>query len=184
MTKTGLRNNIVTRQSCMNDASDIAKIHYQCWQTNYIDIIDHTFLNSLKLEDRIKNREKIIREDPCIQLVTLYENKVVGFCDAGSFYFRENQTVAIHDSAKFKEPGEIYAIYIDPKYQNNGIGQILFSEARRQLFQKGLAPFIVWTLKDNSIAYKFYEKLNGKIIGDMNVNFGGREYGQIAFKFD
>lgn len=175
---------LTIRSAYIEDASSIANIHLACWKTNYQNIISQVFLDSLKWQDRLENRQRIIREDPCIQLVALYEDRIVGFCDAGKLYFRKNQILSIEQQQKRDEPGEIYAIYISPEHQKKGIGKALFLETKEQLAQKNLIPFVVWTLKDNYVSRQFYEALGGKLVDVAEGTWGGQKCRLVAYRFE
>ncbi|MBN9288032.1 MAG: hypothetical protein BGO43_00800 [Gammaproteobacteria bacterium 39-13] len=175
---------IIIRKSSLIDLHDIAKIHLACWKENYKELIEQNFLDSLKLENLLKKRKKIIQKDPNIQLVAVHDNKVIGFCDAGPFYSRQNQHMSREKKAKFVETGELYAIYVCPRYQNQGAGRALFFQAKIELIQRNLLPFIVWTLNDNYISRRFYESLGGILIEKMYGEWGGQKYLLVAYRFE
>ena len=184
MGKLTLKDAITVRPASLLNAADIAHIHLNCWKNNYKGIIDQSFLDTLTLEDRLKNRQKILKESTDIHFIALYQNKIVGFCDAGHFYFRTNQKLSTEQRNNRNEPGEIYSMYVSPEYQNRGIGKFLFEQARNELNNKGLIPFIIWTLKDNQASCQFYESLGGIRIDEMVRSFGGREYSQVAYRLE
>jgi len=164
---------IEIRKTSIIDLQDIAKIHLDCWKENYKGLIEQNFLDSLNLENFLKKRQKIIQEDPSIQLVAVHEHKVIGFCDAGPFYFRRNQHISSEQEAKLVDPGELYAIYVCPKHQNQGVGKALFLQVKKELIERNLYPFIVWTLNDNDNSRRFYESLGGISIDKMYGEWGG-----------
>ncbi len=175
---------LIIRKAILEDALEIATVHQRCWQTCYKGIVDQTYLDDLKLEMRLKNREKYIQENAGIHLVAVLESKVVGFCDAGEFFIRKNQIITADQQQNLREPGELYAIYVDPEFQHKGIGKALFEQIKSELKQKGLTPFILWTLKNNPISCQFYEALGGKPVAEILGSWGGREYLEIGYRFE
>lgn len=180
---SGSLRNYEIRKPKLNDAGQIVQINLMCWKENYKDIINQTFLNNLEYEKRFIFRKNIIEEEKGIQLVACYGEEIMGFCDAGSYFLKDNQKF-IKAPIKNDIIGEIYAIYVHPKYQNQGIGKALFNEARIILKQKELMPFCVWVLKDNKLARKFYESQGGKLIDESLIRLGDQDYLQAGYKFD
>jgi ribosomal protein S18 acetylase RimI-like enzyme len=103
--------------------------------------------------------------------VAVCDDKVIGFVDAGSS----------------REPslgkGEIYAIYLLNHYKCQGIGRALWMAAVDYLSGHELAPFIVWGLKENLVALKFYEKHGGVLMGTKDSEIGGKLYLEVSYQF-
>jgi ribosomal protein S18 acetylase RimI-like enzyme len=62
--------------------------------------------------------------------------------------------------------GEIEELYLVPECQGLGMGQRLFRAIRNDMREKNLAPFVVWSLADNTRANAFYEKMEGRFSGE------------------
>jgi GNAT superfamily N-acetyltransferase len=54
--------------------------------------------------------------------------------------------------------GEIYALYVDPESYGGGTGRLLMAEARRRLREAGMNEAILWVLRGNKRAQRFYER--------------------------
>ena len=87
--------------------------------------------------------------------------------------------------------GEIYAIYLLAAYQRMGVGRRLFSAAARRLHKAGFDAFLLWVLKDNLPARRFYESLGRDVyltektitIGEthlIEVSYGWRDTADIT----
>ena len=48
----------------------------------------------------------------------------------------------------------------------------------------GKTKMVLWCLKDNVLARKFYEKMGGKIIKERLIHIGNRDYKEVAFEYD
>ena len=59
---------------------------------------------------------------------------------------------------KYKEFGEIYAIYVLPEYQRYGIGQTLLDFAVNCFKQNNVKKILLTTFKKNIIGLNFYKK--------------------------
>ncbi|MBP6985190.1 MAG: GNAT family N-acetyltransferase [Alphaproteobacteria bacterium] len=159
---------IEIRPATLADAEAIVRVHVTAWQESYQGIIEQNYLDNLSYEDRLGFRKQILMDQAAssIHLVALYENQIVGFCDAGP------------SSTKPQDHrGEIYAIYLLEGYKHLGIGTKLMNVAMAHLSQHGLTPSITWVLEENKPACSFYEKYGGQKTGENSV-----EYNRIAHK--
>ena len=172
------------RTARLEDAEKIAFVHTMAWKSAYKRIIDPLFLDTLKLEDRLKLRYKILRENKGISYVALWKNKVIGFCDGSVLRFHDNQLFSIEQKRARIERGEIYALYILEHHQGQGVGNALFQNLRLQMKEKGLFPFLAWALKDNHKARKFYENQGGKLVDEVSVRIGNKIYQEVAYRFE
>ena len=42
---------------------------------------------------------------------------------------------------------------------------------------------IIWCLKDNYSSRKFYEKMGGEVVGEHEIEIGGRAYQEVGFGY-
>ena len=56
---------------------------------------------------------------------------------------------------------ELWAIYVDPDYQSAGTGKRLLEAFLCKMKERGKSRLVLWALKDNHSARRFYEKLGG-----------------------
>jgi GNAT superfamily N-acetyltransferase len=165
---------IIIRESTLSDANDVAAIHVKSWQQSYRSIIDEHYLQNISFSDRLELRKKILqRNDPNqIHLVAVYEETIIGFCDAGS---------AFESTANYR--GEIYAIYLLEEFKKLGVGHRLLQAANEFLAQKKLLPYVAWVLKENHSACAFYQKNGGIISGEKIEEIGSEPYTEVAYLF-
>lgn len=176
-------NNLKIENQILPDAKEIAHIKLSCWKKSYKDIINSTFLDNLNFETTFEFRKDLINQKRGIHLVASIDKKIVGFSDAGMFFFKDKQILSEEQKLNRKELGEIYAIYIDPKYQNKGIGEALFLETKNKLLKYELTPFLIWTLKDNRRARVFYEKQGGIKVDEILIKIGDDQYVEVGYQF-
>lgn len=165
---------IIIRESTLSDANDVAAIHVKSWQQSYRSIIDEYYLQNISFSDRLELRKKILQSnDPNqIHLVAVYEETIIGFCDAGS---------AFEDTANYR--GEIYAIYLLEEFKKLGVGQRLLQAAHEFLAQKKLLPYVAWVLKVNHSACAFYQKNGGIVSGEKIEKIGSELHTEVAYLF-
>jgi ribosomal protein S18 acetylase RimI-like enzyme len=72
---------------------------------------------------------------------------VVGFVTFGPS--RDRDTVGM---------GEIYALYVDPRRYEGGVGRMLMAHTRRRLKEQGFDAAVLWVLLGNERAASFYER--------------------------
>ncbi len=172
------------REAHIEDAMGIAFVHTMAWKTAYKGILNQAFLDNVSLEERLTFRYKILRASKGIHYVALWKNQVIGFCDAHILRFHENQHLSKEQWQKRTEWGEIYAIYLLEKHQNQGIGKALFQRTRYHLKEKGLTPFLAWVFKENYRARRFYENQGGILVDEISARIGDQDYQEVAYRFE
>lgn len=108
-------------------------------------------------------------------LVACLEEKIVGFAMGGMP--RENFVPA---------DCELWAIYVDPGIQGQGIGGSLLLEFKMAMKKLGKKQLLLWTLKENKSARRFYEKLGGTLTAPEKMfRWEGREIApEVAYVWD
>lgn len=172
------------REAQMSDAEAIAHVHLITWKVSYKGIIEHSYLDQLTFANRLDLRKKVLAENAGIHLIATFNDNIIGFYDAGRLLFHDNQKVSEKQSKQRNEEGEIYALYILPEHQHLGVGRVLFQAGTNKLKEKHLTPFIAWVLKENYPAIKFYESMGGKLVDEIAVMIGDKEYREIAYQFN
>ena len=163
---------ITIRKIREEDIPDVVDIQIEGWQTAYKGIIEDSFLNSMNKEERIELRKKDYKQGNFI--VAEVENKIVGFC-------RYNSESSLVMSKEFD--CEIRALYVRSECKKQGIGRTLFNYAKNDLRNNKKTKMIIWCLKENYPSRKFYEKMGGEIVGEQNIEFGGKSYKEVGFGY-
>ena len=76
--------------------------------------------------------------------------------------------------------GEVYTLYVEPDFQNQGLGRRLLDAMFRQLKAQGFDTAALWMLADNPTRF-FYEGLGGAMVGERRDNFAGQEVDEVAY---
>ena len=157
------------RKAIFGDLESISQINVNTWQTNYKGIIDDDFLKTRTFEF-VYNRWK--------------ESNWIEDKESISFVYEENNLVKGFVSGKKNEKYdcEIVSIYVDPQYQNQGIGKKLLEHEKNYFKNTGCKKMIIWTIKgfQNN---KFYEKNGGIITEKKEIEYGNKKYPGIGFVF-
>lgn len=154
------------RKAILNDVPGIAQVHVDSWRSTYRGIVPDDVLDHLSYEEKRKLWTPLIQSGQSrIAVAETPAGKIVGFASGGPIRNR---------LSSYQE--ELYAIYILPDYQQQGIGQRLV----REVSPPEQASFLVWVLADNP-ACRFYERLGGKQIGTETITIGGIPLEAVAY---
>jgi len=147
----------IIRKAEVEDAPAVAKVHIETWQSHYRGQVPDDYLANLSIE----NRTKVWVEDfsnPKPKSATFVADdlgEISGFCSVGP----SRDTEAPH------EMGELYAIYLDPSKQRQGIGSALMQAGLDFLREQGFKKATLWVLKTNLKTISFYEAKGWKVDG-------------------
>jgi ribosomal protein S18 acetylase RimI-like enzyme len=161
------------RPATVDDAAGIAAVHVQSWRSSYAGIVPQAHLDSLDVDARTKSWTKLLApsESPHFHAVAVDEGeRIVGFVDAGK-----------NRDAPVEFRGELFAIYLLDEAKGTGAGNALFDAAASWLRENELAPFLLWVLKDNARARRFYAKAGGVVAGEKPHPVGGKPLVAVAY---
>ena len=79
---------------------------------------------------------------------------------------------------------EVVALYVRYSKRNNGIGKLLLQYANSYFKGIDKKRMIIWCLKENYEARRFYEIIGGKESRISSHNWGGKEYEIISYLYD
>ena len=160
-------NGMIVRKAEKEDVRQIAEILVEDWQKAYRGIMDSDFLDSMNVDQRyeieVKRYEKYV--------VAAKGSEILGYA-------------WLETADDGESDCEIIALYVRYSARKNGIGKCLFQYAERYFREAGKQKMIIWCLKDNDEARKFYEKAGGKEYRTGYHNWGGREYEMISYLYD
>jgi ribosomal protein S18 acetylase RimI-like enzyme len=136
------------RRAEPSDAKQIAEVLVAAWKAAYRGLVPDSALDGLSVDDSADRwRERIAKPWGTI-FIAQRDHRVVGFAAWGS---SQDEDVD-HDSV-----GEIYVIYVHPDEWRQGHGSALAGEALRCLQEAGFDEVILWVLRGNERAIRFYE---------------------------
>ena len=160
----------IIRYNVIEDQSQMAKIKIDVWRETYKNIIDDEYLNNLDLKKQTQKYFRSFDEYKDRVLVAVKNKEILGY----SCFDAKTNSV--------KYDSELVSIYI--KDRNRGIGTALFNETVKELLSKNKKTMIIWCLKENKNAIKFYKKLGGVITESKQAKIGDKYYEEYCFFFD
>lgn len=134
------------REANINDALNVSKCIYKVWKVTYKDIIEVEELNTLKENSWEESNKKIVISDIVNCYVAEYNSEIVG-------------VVVFGENRMLKNIGEIYALYVLPKFQKQHLGKKLLNIAVSELRTK-YSKIQLKVMIKNTNARKFYENNN------------------------
>jgi len=138
------------RYASVLDAAIIAQIHTSSWQAAYTGIVPDEILNSLDPVKRSQQLKIQINEFPESYGIVYKGEEPTGFICFGRSRYQDG----------LENDGEIFAIYLHPKFYHQGIGTQLIQWGENELRQKGFQRIFIWVLENNVNARNFYQKNN------------------------
>lgn len=166
------KDDYIIRKNELKDQEQMAHIKIDGWKNTYDKIIAARYLKTLDYEEQTKRYIASFDEYKELVLVAVKEDEVLGY----SCFHLEDK------SGNFDS--ELVSLYIKPALTGKGIGTNLLKETAKELLSKGKQNMIIWCLKENKGAIKFYEKLGGKRVLEKDAQIGDCIYKEYGYYFD
>ena len=155
---------MVIRKAAEDDVTQIAEIVVEDWKNAYRGIIGDDYLDSISVEEQYKKELRRYREIT----VAAAGGEILGF--------------AWNKEAKSEDADcEIVALYVRYAKRKTGVGRALFQNAINTFRAAGKKRMIIWCLKENHEARKFYEKMGGTAHKTDAHRWGNEEYAIISY---
>jgi GNAT superfamily N-acetyltransferase len=142
------------REALPADAAAIAVTHIRAWRAAYRGVFPDAFLDGIDETARMREdeREKAWRDNleqpkPAVRTLVVCDgasHTLVGFATVGPD--RDNLGI-----------GELYAINLHPDAWGKGAGRALLDASVRALCDAGHSELVLWVLRSNARARRFYE---------------------------
>ena len=162
-------------------AAGIAKVYVDAWRSTYAAILPHRGLLGMSYEQQARQWSWTIRcraEAHSVIVATEADHGVVGFTSFGPA--RPGDRPAGFAGERAAKVGEIYTLYIQPEFQERGIGRQLVTAAFAAMAGKGYGCGFLWVLRDNPSRF-FYERVGGKAIAERGEQMWGRTVDQVCY---
>ncbi|MFB7498563.1 GNAT family N-acetyltransferase [Streptomyces sp. NPDC056161] len=132
------------------DCDRVAKIRVRGWQHAYRGLMPQAHLDALSVRaDAERHRARLgDGTGPVVNLVAEQGGEIVGWAAHGPYRDGEVRTA----------DAELYALYVDPGRLGSGVGRALLAESVGQRAVAGHPRMLLWVLKENAPARRFYER--------------------------
>ncbi len=122
-------------------------VHWKAWHETYTGLMPDDYLNNVTLEKCVKMAHKF----PQNTLLLKVNYKTVGFSCIGK-------------SADVEDADEIIAVYLLKEYHGKKLGYELLKQTLT--LRKSNRPIVLWVLKGNEKAIRFYQKVGFAFTGN------------------
>ncbi|MFE9647633.1 GNAT family N-acetyltransferase [Streptomyces sp. NPDC006365] len=132
------------------DCERVAEIRIRGWQSAYAGLIPQSYLDGLDVTAEVSRRRAHFEQagEGVVNLVAEWDGEVVGWACHGP----------CRDSEVPTEDAELYAIYVHPDRLSQGVGHALLRESKARCTDAGHDRMLLWVLKENARARRFYER--------------------------
>jgi GNAT superfamily N-acetyltransferase len=110
------------------------------------------------------------------------EHGVVGFVSFGPSRLGDRPAGQPFAGRAGANVGEIYTLYVEPDFQERGIGRRLLMAAFATMIDKGYGCSFLWVLRDNPSRY-FYERVGGKAVAERRERMWGCMLDQVCYSW-
>jgi GNAT superfamily N-acetyltransferase len=133
------------------DCDRVAEIRIRGWQSAYRGLIPQPYLDGLSVEEDAERRRTYLSQGDGSVVNLVAEDsggEIVGWACHGPY--REGEVLT--------PDAELYAIYVHPDQVGRGTGQALLTECVARCTAAGHGRLLLWVLKGNDRARRFYER--------------------------
>lgn len=139
------------REMTLADCDRVAEIRTRGWQSAYQGLIPQSYLDGLSVEEDAALRRGYLAQGDGSVVNLVAEDpggELVGWACHGPY----------RDGDTHTEDAELYALYVDPGRYGGGIGRALMAESAGRCATAGHPRMLLWVLKENTPARRFYER--------------------------
>ena len=177
--------NVLIRPAVPEDADGLSRVRVLTWQAAYRGIIPDDILDNMNLAEETslwRQRLATITSERSVYIAEVVVSEgsqadadrlVVGFGICGPE--RESDP---------EYTGELYALYVLPEYQGQGIGRRLLQTAAEWLKEHGYERMLVYVLRDNYPSRRFYEALGGKPVREVSREERGVNLVEVGYGYE
>jgi GNAT superfamily N-acetyltransferase len=138
---------VLIRDAQPGEEYAVADVHVRAWKRAYRGLLPAAYLNELHPRDRVSGyRFGDSGTGAPHTLLAFDRTALVGFCTFGAS--RDEDAPAA---------GELFALYVDPDRWRTGAGRALLLASRERLHALGYREAVLWVLRGNQPAERFYE---------------------------
>ena len=153
------------REATRADAAAIARLHLDNWRMAYRGIVPDDLLDAITEGSRQKHWDGVLAEPGGAEFVYVAEDadgRLLGIASGGPEVGGDPQY-----------QGELYVLHVRPDAQGQGIGRTLMRAVAERLAADGITDLLVWMLRENHSARRFYATLGGQFVREQPALFEG-----------
>ncbi|MEV0780003.1 GNAT family N-acetyltransferase [Streptomyces sp. NPDC050428] len=140
---------LLVRAMTADDCDAVAALRIGGWRWAYAGMMPQAYLDAMSAEeDAARQRRRLAEGDgTVVNVVAERDGAVVGWGCLGP----------CRDEDVSEGAGELYALYVRPEQVATGVGRRLLDVVLERAAADGFAHLLLWVLKENARARRFYE---------------------------
>ena len=153
------------REAMRADAAAIARLHLRNWRAAYRGIVPDDLLDAITEESRRQHWDRVLVERDGTEFVYIAEDedgRLLGIASGGP---------EVGGDPHYH--GELYVLHVRPDAQGRGVGRALMRAVARRLAAADITTLLVWMLRENHPARRFYAALGGQFVREQPAIFEG-----------
>lgn len=154
------------------DAVDLARVHVEAWRETYPGILPQAYLDRMSMAAHARRWRARLMRSPEVTLAAETADGLVGYC-SGEW----SRTLGPAGE------GEITTLYVLRRAQRSGLGRRLMTSTTRALAARGAKSLVIWVLRDNLAARRFYERMGGVCDGRRAEPIAGGTVEAVAYRW-
>ena len=166
------------RRGSKADAASIGRVHVETWQAAYAGLLPDSLLAAMSDVRQSAWWSRLLADPGEARGVFVADDEAMGVVGFGSCGPVRDPPEGL-DGREIRV-GEVYTLYVEPDFQNQGLGRRLLDALFRQLRADGCDTAVLWMLADNPSRF-FYEGLGGERIGQRIDTMAGVDVEELAF---
>ncbi len=147
------------------DAAAIARLHLDSWHVAYRGIVPDDLLDAITVESRQDHWERVLAAPDGAEFVSVAEDidgHLLGIASGGP---------ELGGDPQYR--GELYVLHVRQDAQGQGVGRALMRAVAERLAADGITTLLVWMLRENYPARRFYAALGGRFVREQPALFEG-----------
>jgi ribosomal protein S18 acetylase RimI-like enzyme len=166
------------RRARKDDASAIGRIHVETWQSTYAGLLPDKMLANMSDVRQSAWWSRALATPGEAKGIFVADDEEAGVVGFGSCGPVRDPPEGLNGTEM--RVGEVYTLYVEPDFQNVGLGRRLLDAMFRQMRADGCDTAVLWMLADNPTRF-FYEGLGGQRVGDRTDTMAGQEVDEVAY---
>lgn len=141
---------LLIREMTLADCDRVSEIRIRGWQNAYRGLMPQPFLDALSVSEDAERRRARFGQGggDVVNLVAEQDGQILGWAAHGPYRDGEVRT----------QDAELYALYVDARRYGSGLGHALLQESVRRCTAAGHPRMLLWVVKGNTRARRFYER--------------------------
>ena len=175
---------VAIARAAPSDAPGIARVYVDSWRHAYAGLLPDRVLVGLDYERHSREWAWVVANRGDVQPVftaRAAKGRIVGMASVGLSRAKDRPADGPYASSTLTAPvGEIFTLYVDPDWQDRGVGRGLLAAGLGNLAARGCRRAFLWVLRENPACF-FYERMSGVRIAQRRERLWGCDVDEVAY---